>query len=387
MVELGGIEKGLIAAALTFAVQWLLRPVAHRLNLLDYPTDRKDHAHPTPITGGLAMVIGILVTAWATLDILDSAWIAFSLGAGLLIVVGLLDDKYDLPWWLRIGVQVIAALIMALMGGVQVQHLGPVFGLGDIPLGALSVPFTVFATVGLINAINMIDGSDGLAGSLVLAALVMLVAACLYSGNDVMAGRVMIMVGAVAAFLWFNLRFPWRPRAQVFMGNAGSAFLGFVIAWVSFRLTQNPGHPVSPVLALWLIPVPVMDCIVLIVRRLRQRQSPFKADQNHVHHQLRGSGFTPMQNVILLTVFSLLCGLAAGQALRLDIPEPLLLIAFLAMCVGWYWLTSRHDRTVRFFTRMRQLRLLPPVKSRGPIAVPGTNTTQTREQTIRDKAA
>ena len=119
----------------------------------------------------------------------------------------------------------------------------------------LSVPFTGCANVGLIDAINMVDGADGLAGSLVLTALVMLVAACLYSGNEIMAQRVMIMVGAVSAFLWFNLRFPWRPHAKIFMGNAGSAFLGFVIAWVSFRLTQNPGHPVSPVLALWLIPV------------------------------------------------------------------------------------------------------------------------------------
>ena len=356
MIDLGGLEKGLIAAVLTFMVQWLLRPLAHRLNLLDYPAGRKDHAHPTPITGGLAMVIGILVTAWATLDLLDSAWVAFSLGAGRLIVVGLLDDKYDLPWWLRIGVQVLAALIMALMGGVQVEQLGPVFGLSSMSLGMLSVPFTVFATVGLINAINMIDGADGLAGSLVLTALVMLAAACLYSGNDVMAERVMIMVGAVSAFLWFNLRFPWRPHAKIFMGNAGSAFLGFVIAWVSFRLTQNPGHPVSPVLALWLIPIPVMDCLVLMTRRIRQGRSPFRADQDHIHHLMRQSGFTPMQKALTLSLFSAVCGLVVGQALRLDIPEPLLLGAFIALCGTWYWLTSRRARVLDLLAATRRPR-------------------------------
>ena len=232
MVDFGGIEKGLIAAALTFMVQWLLHPVAHQLDLLDHPKGRKDHAHPTPITGGLAMAVGILVTAWSTVDSVGPGLMAFTLASTLLIVTGLLDDKYDLPWWLRIGVQVIAALIMALMGGVQVEQLGPVFGLGGTSLAMLSVPFTVFATVGLINAINMVDGSDGMAGSLVLAALVMLVAASLYAGNGMMAERVMIMVGAVTAFLWFNLRFPWQRRARLFMGNAGSAFLGFVIAWV-----------------------------------------------------------------------------------------------------------------------------------------------------------
>ena len=389
MVQFGGIEKGLIAAALTFLVLWLLRPVARRLNLLDYPAGRKDHAHPTPITGGLAMVIGIMVTAWLTLDILDSAWIAFSLGAGLLIVVGLLDDKYDLPWWLRIGVQVIAALIMALMGGVQVEQLGPVFGLGSMSLGMLSVPFTVFATVGLINAINMIDGADGLAGSLVLTALIMLAAACLYAGNDVMAQRVMIMVGAVSVFLWFNLRFPWRPHAKIFMGNAGSAFLGFVIAWVSFRLTQNPGHPVSPVLALWLIPVPVMDCLVLMTRRVRDGNSPFKADQNHIHHVMRHCGFTPMQKAIFLSLFSALCGLVVGQALRMDVPEPLLLIAFFVLCGCWYWLTSRRNRAVRFFNRISFAGPSRPSDSNDQVdvEVAATPIEVVIRQEIEDKAA
>ena len=387
MVDLGGIEAGLIAAALTLLVQWLLHPVAHRLDLLDHPKGRKDHSHPTPITGGLAMAVGILVTVWATPEVMGSAWIAFSLASTLLIVVGLLDDKYDLPWWLRIGAHVVAALIMALMGGVQIEQLGPVFGLGDTSLGILSLPFTVFATVGLINAINMIDGADGLAGSLVLTALVMLVAASLYAGNGVMADRVLIMVGAVAAFLWFNLRFPWQPRAKLFMGNAGSAFLGFVIAWVSFRLTQNPGHPVSPILALWLIPVPVMDTLVLMARRLRDGQSPFKADHNHIHHVLRGSGLSPMQKVAFLSVFSGVCGLACGQALRMDVPEPLLLGAFFVLCAAWYWLTSRRDRAVRLFSRLRNWGLLPAMSEVTPIRKPGTVTAQATREAATESAA
>jgi len=128
------------------------------------------------------------------------------------------------------------------------------------------VPFTVFATVGLINAMNMIDGSDGLAGSLGFAALVMLCAAALYAGNLALANRALAVAGAVAGFLFWNLRFPWRTRARTFMGDAGSGFLGLVVAWVAFRLTQNPGHPVTPILAVWLLPIPVMDCLVLIVR-------------------------------------------------------------------------------------------------------------------------
>lgn len=374
MIDLVGFGGGLAAVALTLLIQYLLRPVAHRWNLLDVPKGRKDHAHPTPIIGGLAMAVGVLVVSWPVLGEMDSEFLAFGLGSGLLIAVGLLDDKYDLPWWLRLGVQTLAALIMATMGGVRVENLGPVLGLGDMTLGLFSVPFTVFATVGVINAINMVDGADGLAGSLVLTALLMLYAASLYSGNTLMAERLMIIAGAVAAFLWFNLRFPWQQRAQLFMGNAGSAFLGFVIAWASFRLTQTPSHPVSPVLALWLLPIPVMDCLVLVVRRLRAGHSPFRADQNHVHHLFREAGIRPMRTVAILCLFSALCGLAAGQALRMDIPEPLLLIAFLGLCVGWYWLTSSRQRGVNFIRRLggQPLALAglqtPPAQAQGTAA-------------------
>ena len=133
------------------------------------------------------------------------------------------------------------------------------------------------------------------------------------------------------------------------MGNAGSAFLGLVIAWVSFRLTQNPGHPVSPVLALWLLPIPVMDCLVLIVRRLREGRSPFSAGRDHIHHFMQDAGFEPTRAALYLTLFSLGCGLLAGQALRLDVPHPVLLAAYMLLCAGWLWLSSNRRRAVSFF--------------------------------------
>lgn len=358
MFEVVGAERGLAAAALTFLVLWLLKPVAHRWNLLDFPKGRKDHAHPTPITGGLAMVAAVVVISLSMLGDLTPSNYAFCVSSMLLIVVGLVDDRYDLRWYWRILAQVLAALIMVYFGDVRVEQLGPVFGLDPTSLGLLSVPFTVFATVGIINAINMVDGADGLAGMLVAAALLMLMAAALYSGNDVMAQRIVILLGAVAAFLVFNMRFPWQRKAKIFMGNAGSGFLGLVIAWMAFRLTQNSGHPVSPVLALWFVPIPIMDCLVLMVRRLRQRKSPFIADRNHIHHLMMDGGFGPTQAALVLAFFSLVCGLVAGQAMRLDVPNPLLLAAFFALCIGWYWLTSRRERAICLFRSLYASRLM-----------------------------
>jgi UDP-GlcNAc:undecaprenyl-phosphate GlcNAc-1-phosphate transferase len=341
------------AFVLAALLPWWLEPAARRLDLMDYPKGRKDHERPTPVTGGLAMAIASVLAYWAAPNLTPSIQ-AFCIAAVLLVAVGLWDDKHDLRWYWRILAQVLAALVVIFWGGVRVEQLGPLFGLGQTSLGFLSVPFTVFATVGIINAMNMIDGADGLAGMLGLAALAMLCAASVYAGNLVLAERVAVLCGALAGFLVWNLRFPWRPRARVFMGNAGSGFLGLVIAWVSFRLTQNDGHPVNPVLALWLLPIPVMDTLVLIVRRLQEGRSPFAAGRDHIHHMMQDAGFGPTRAAFWLTVFSLACGLVVGQAMRLDVPNPLLLAAYIALCVGWYLLTRDRARAVAFFRRLRR---------------------------------
>ncbi|MBL0227582.1 MraY family glycosyltransferase [Thermomonas sp.] len=203
-----------LAFVLTSLALVLLQPVAARLNLLDHPNDsRKDHAHPTPVTGGIAILIGCVV-AFFGMQTNGPSVQAFGRAAVLLVAVGVYDYLHDLRWYWRILAQVLAALLMIYWGGVRVEQLGPAFGLGELSLGWLAVPFTVFATVGLINAMNMIDGADGLAGSLGLAALAMLAAAALYAGNAGLASRLSVLCGALAAFLAWNVRLPWRPRAK-----------------------------------------------------------------------------------------------------------------------------------------------------------------------------
>lgn len=353
LFEALNLQGALLAFLATSLLLWLLRPLATRYDLLDHPAGRKDHAAPTPVIGGLAMFMGSLL-AFVAFDSPTSTILSFSLASLLLVAAGLYDDKYDLRWYWRILVQVSASLVIIYWGGVRVEHLGPLFGLGNASLGMLSVPFTVFATVGLVNAMNMIDGADGLAGSLGLAALLMLSAAAIYAGNISLASRVLMLAGALGGFLVWNLRLPWRPHAHAFLGNAGSEFLGLVIAWIAFRLTQNPVHPVDPLLALWLLPIPVMDCLVLIVRRLREGRSPFAAGRDHIHHLMQDAGFGPTRAAMWLTVFSLVCGLVVGQAMRMDVPNPLLLAAFVLLCVGWYWLSSERARAVAFFARLRR---------------------------------
>lgn len=347
-MALGGLAALLLAGLFV----WLLTPLAGRFGLVDHPAGRKTHAKPTPVIGGLAMLLAVLALLLVPFGEVGRASLGFGLAAIILTLTGVVDDRYDISWRLRIALQIVAALVMIEVGDIRIEQVGDVFGTGSFALGAMSVPFTVFATVGVINAVNMIDGEDGLAGTLVLAALVMLCAAALYAGNTAVAERAAIIAGAVAGFLLFNLRLPGRAHARIFMGNAGSAFLGLTIACFTFRLTQNPAHPVGPILALWLIPIPVMDCLVLMVRRLRAGRSPFAADRGHIHHLMRRAGFGSTGIVLTLTGFSLATGLGAAIALRLHLPHMLLALAFVVLCLTYYWLTSQHERAVAFFRHL-----------------------------------
>jgi UDP-N-acetyl-D-glucosamine/UDP-N-acetyl-D-galactosamine dehydrogenase len=353
----------LITAAIVAVMLWVLEPVAYRLGLLDHPGGRKDHGHPTPLIGGLAMAVGIMVPV-VLVGEYPRSYLGFMLGGSMLVLVGLVDDVQDVRWWWRLLAQVTAALVMIYVGGVRVEYLGQFFGAESFDLGVWSVPFTVFATVGVINAFNMCDGVDGLAGSLAVAALSMYCAAAIYSGNTFMVDRLSPVIAAVSVFLIFNMRHPWRARARVFMGNAGSAFLGYLIAWTCFRLTQNPAHPVTPVLAPWLVAPPIIDCLVLLVRRLKQGRSPFAAGRDHMHHLLLDAGFSPTQVAIGMTAASFALGLTAAVALRSDVPDMLMLFSFVALTLGYYLFTRDWQRAIQVVSRCaprRRVASRPPV--------------------------
>lgn len=345
-----------LAFSVTMLVIPILIPLAHRFGLVDHPGGRKQHAAPTPVIGGLAMVMGAASAIFLPAIALgvQRELVAFGAAVLLLLLVGLLDDRFDLSWQIRILSQVVAALIISVGGGVKVEQIGPIFGLSPVELGELSIPFTVFATVGMINAINMIDGIDGLAGSLAFASLSMLAAAGIYAGNFVLVRGIVTVLGAIAAFLVFNARSPWRQRASIFMGNAGSPILGLIIAWSSFRLTQNPHHPITPLLAPFLFAPPLIDCLVLIVRRLLSGSSPFRADRNHLHHLLMDAGYAPAQIVGRVTLVSLCVGAAAAVACKAHVPPSIMAIAFIAMSVMYFVVTVSRPRAVMLFSRFRR---------------------------------
>jgi UDP-GlcNAc:undecaprenyl-phosphate GlcNAc-1-phosphate transferase len=343
----------LIACALLIP---LLMPFARRLGLVDKPGGRKDHAAPVPVVGGLAILGSLIALILLTEPVIDRGMATFAFAAIGLVLVGQLDDLLDISARWRIGAQALAALVMIFVAGVSATNLQDVFGFAGANIGLwFALPFTVFIVVGVINALNMADGVDGLAGSLSLVSLLLFCCFALYAGDVQVAGYLLAVAGALLGFLFWNFRFPWQPRARVFLGNGGSMLLGFTIAWCSVQLTQNEAHPVSPVLGPWTISLPLLDCIALIFRRKMQGRSPFSADRQHMHHLLLDAGFGPVAVVGLMAGLSLALGLFAAFAILLGVWRPLLVLLFGLLLVAWLAFTRDHDRAVARLRRFRKL--------------------------------
>lgn len=345
--------RALSAFALVALLIPVTLPLARRWGLVDHPGGRKQHEGAIPVTGGAVILLALLITFFAFEPNLNMRVLAFIIGATGLVLVGQCDDACDLRWAWRIGAQALAALGLVFFAGIQAANLQDVFGFAAADIGLLAVPFTVFVVVGVINALNMADGVDGLAGSLALVSLLLFTAFALYAGDATLADRLLAIAAAVLGFLLWNKRFPWQPRARVFLGNGGSMLLGFIIAWASLRLTQNAAHPVSPVLAPYTLALPLIDCVVLMLRRWRQGVSPFKADRNHMHHLLLDAGYSPAMVVLLMAGGSLLLGLAAALLVKAGVYRPMLVVAFMALLLGWYVFSRHREAAVR---RLRWLR-------------------------------
>lgn len=345
-----GFARFFAAAVVTIVAIRLLGPLAHRLGWLDRPHGRKDHGAATPFTGGLAMFLAVLLTL-PIMPLASDTVFAFGVGFAVLLVIGTLDDLYDLPWPLRLAAQFCVALLMVYIGGVRVEFIGPANESASLSLGVFSVPFTLLVTVGMINAMNMIDGIDGAAGCVGLASLILLAGVCALTGNDALRDRIVLFMGITAGFLLMNLRHPWLAQAKVFLGNSGSAIVGFGLAWLVVRISQTTASAYSTLFSPWFLAVPMIDACAVVARRVRQRRSPFHGDRDHLHHLMVDAGYSPTRASLFLGATSLLLGLLALFAARLQAPAATQIVSFFILVALHYLATRDRHRAVRILRR------------------------------------
>jgi len=301
--------------ATTLFLAWLRRP-AHRFGLLDHAGGRKRHGDSVPLTGGISLALGFLAALSFSLPVLGQYLVLF-VSLALLVLVGVLDDLREVSPRTKLGVQVLAALLMTSWAGHFLVDLGDLIGRGPTELRNWGIPLTVFATVAVINGFNMIDGLDGLAGGLALLVLGFF-ASCAWVIDDLQALKfLVVLAGAVAGFLLFNLPPPLRLGRRTFLGDTGSLVLGFVIAWFSVDLTQRRGAHVPPVVMLWVTGVVLFDLFTVTMRRVIRRRDPALPDRGHLHHLLLRRGFGPavvLGQILLLQFLLALCGLILWRA-------------------------------------------------------------------------
>ena len=284
------IDAALVAFLVTLIFMFALRPMAHAAGLVDRPGGRKAHIGIVPVIGGISMYLGLLV-ALPLAEPVSAGMTSFLAATGLLVAVGAIDDRFDIPPMVRLIAHGTAGLILCLGAGLVADNLGNLLFFGDIRLGLFAVPFTVLVTISVINAFNMLDGMDGLAGSISFSSLLLVAFASALFGGGAGLTLASVSLAVVVAFLVFNFPTPFNRPVRTFMGDAGSTMLGFIVVWMGLRLAHGPEQVISPVTALWIAALPIFDLFISFARRIRKGQSPFRADREHFHHiLLRATG-------------------------------------------------------------------------------------------------
>jgi len=313
----------IMAMAICMAIIPVMMRIAPYIGMVDSPDKRKVHSVAIPRSGGIGIVLGILVPLIVWLDF-SKLSISFIVGCSVLLVFGAWDDAKNIrPVYKFIG-QLLAAMIVVFYGDIYVHHL-PFIGDADIP-AYLGKPFTVVAIVGMVNALNLSDGLDGLAGGEALISLAGIIYLAYLFEGDVAMGIAAATIGGIFGFLRFN-----SHPARIFMGDAGSQTLGFVLAVLAVHLTQQINPIVSPVVALLILGLPIIDSMAVFYLRARRGDSLVVAAKDHLHHRLLARGFYHYESVMI--IYSIQIVLVVSAAL-LPYESDLLLISFyLGLCV------------------------------------------------------
>lgn len=292
---------------LCFIISFMITPyiikLAHKIGATDKPSKRKVHEKVMPRLGGLAIFISFLVGVLIVSPTNTShLWIL--LGAAVIVLVGIIDDIYELSAKIKVLGQMAAAVIVVVPGGIQIEFINLPFG-GVLEFGILSIPMTLFWIVAVTNAINLIDGLDGLATGVTSIALITMTIMAFIMGNVYVFVFSLILLFSILGFMYYN----FHP-AKIFLGDTGSLFLGFLIAVLSLLGFKNITI-VALIVPLFILGVPILDTFFAIVRRRRNKVPFYIPDRSHLHHCLLDLGFSHRKTVLLIYLLSAVFGVAA----------------------------------------------------------------------------
>lgn len=290
----------IIALVLAFGITYFLMPgvikLAGRIGAIDKPDQRKVHATAMPRLGGMAIFTGFIIACLIAFDI-SGLYRGLILGAGIIFLVGMLDDIYQLSAWIKLLGQIIAASV-AIYFGIVVYFINNPFD-GILNLGLLSIPVTLLWIVGVTNAINLIDGLDGLAGGVSGIAAITMGIIAFMQGQSQVALAAFLLAAAIAGFLPYNF-YP----ARTFMGDGGSNLLGFLLACLAIMGATKSATFISLIIPIVVLGIPIFDTFFAIIRRINNKAPIFKPDKDHLHHRLLALGMSQRRSVLIIYALS-----------------------------------------------------------------------------------
>jgi len=317
----------LFAFIISLVITMLLIPPmmkwADKIGAIDIPDARKVHTRAIPRVGGIAMVAGSVASILLLAD-LNQQIVSIISGFLIIWVFGIWDDKSDLNYKIKFLGQLLAVIIVVLWGDVVVRS----FPFIDSQLPEyIAIPFSIFALIGITNAINLSDGLDGLAGGTSLITISMISLLAYDAGGDFVVLISMAVAGSILGFLRHNT-YP----ARLFMGDSGSQFLGFSLGVLVIVLSQSVNSAMSPLIPLIVLGLPILDTLAVMGQRIYERRSPFSPDKNHIHHKLLDIGFDHYEAVfIIYIVQTLLIGTAYFMLYESDL---ILALIYIVICIS-----------------------------------------------------
>jgi UDP-GlcNAc:undecaprenyl-phosphate GlcNAc-1-phosphate transferase len=321
----------LTALAISMALTPLMIRMAPRLHMVDLPDPRKVHAKPIPRVGGIGIVLGSLISILLWLP--PQPWLhSYLLGSVVLLCFGAADDSMELGHYPKFIGQIVAAVAVVYWGDVWVSHMP--FIDGEVP-AIFGKAFTVFALVGVMNAINHSDGLDGLAGGESLLSMAAVGYLAYLAGGTGVVLLAAAVIGGVFGFLRFNTH-----PAQVFMGDSGSQFIGYSVGVLAILLTQQVNTSLSMALPALIIGLPIVDILAVFGQRIQGGMNWFRATRNHIHHRLLDLGFKHHQVVVLIYTAQatlVLCSIVMAYESDIAVVATYLLVCaavFVAIVVG-----------------------------------------------------
>ena len=342
----------LIAFILVVLFVMPFRKLARLAGIVDAPGGRKQHDKAIPPIGGLIIyIIFMFYGLISGIVDLNQYWPLY-MALVVLLVSGAIDDQHAIHARVKFFIHIAAAALIAFMGNVQAAYLGDLFGFGVVWTGFMSYPFTITAIVLLINALNLMDGMDGLAGGVSVVMFGWFLFASFIAGWFSQALILAVLIACIMGFLVFNIRNPWRRKASLFLGDAGSMSLGLTVAWFAVHLARGPESPIEPIAVAWIIGFPIFDTCAQFYRRACEGRDPFSPDRGHFHHHFIDAGMPVHYASVLIIALVAVMGAIGLGGVAIGLPTVILTIIWIALLGAHIVVSRRPERYVKLIRRI-----------------------------------